>query len=520
VGAGTGTGGTTGVTTGVTTDVTAADDFDTIFTTTGDSVQAVNTSVGTAISNGANVDNTILSVVDAANSTGANVNIVAANAANAAVAAGADAATASNAANTAVSNLAASTGTGTGVTTGTGTGTGVTTGTGTGTGVTTGTGTGTSVTTGTGTGVTTGTEVGANVNTSTGSNSNTSTNTTTGVTTNTTVDANTNSTTTTTTNNNTNTTTTVTTNNNTGTTTTTNTNNNTGVTTDSTVDGNVTTNVVTDTNTGDVVKVNVDTNTGDVVSVDGDGTVIDSDTVDLGDGVVIDITTGETLTPEQVEERKRKSRARPTRTARRPSGMLVGASGATPPYKPTDIEETWLGGQFRNIAPFMAFAGLLPESNPMFQEQQALSALRQASGLGQEPEKPQSDFFSYGSEPSVSSVLAPFKRGGGVQDPISSGKIMASPLQAASGGDVEHKGSHYVQGAGGGQDDLIPAKLADGEYVFDAEIVAALGDGSNKEGARKLDEFREAIRRHKRSGSIKTIPPKAKSPLAYMKGIK
>jgi hypothetical protein len=200
--------------------------------------------------------------------------------------------------------------------------------------------------------------------------------------------------------------------------------------------------------------------------------------------------------------------------------MLAGASGATPPYKPTDIEETWLGGQFRNIAPFMAFAGLLPENNPMFQDQQAISALRQASGIDRGAEKPQNDYFSYGSEPSVSSVLAPFKRGGGVQDPTSGGKMMTSPLMAASGGDVEHKGSHYVQGAGGGQDDLIPAQLADGEYVFDAEIVAALGDGSNKEGARKLDEFREAIRRHKRSGSTKTIPPKAKSPLAYMKGIK
>jgi hypothetical protein len=93
---------------------------------------------------------------------------------------------------------------------------------------------------------------------------------------------------------------------------------------------------------------------------------------------------------------------------------------------------------------------------------------------------------------------------------------MPSALQAAAGG-TPHKGSHYVQGAGGGQDDLIPARLADGEYVFDAEIVAALGDGSNKEGARRLDAMREAIRKHKRSGSLKKIPPPAKNPLAYFK---
>jgi hypothetical protein len=66
----------------------------------------------------------------------------------------------------------------------------------------------------------------------------------------------------------------------------------------------------------------------------------------------------------------------------------------------------------------------------------------------------------------------------------------------------------------------VPAKLADGEYVLDAEIVAALGDGSNKEGARKLDEWRDAIRKHKRSAPLGKIPPKAKSPLEYMKGIK
>lgn len=100
------------------------------------------------------------------------------------------------------------------------------------------------------------------------------------------------------------------------------------------------------------------------------------------------------------------------------------------------------------------------------------------------------------------------------------GLAMTSPLMAASGGNVPHKGSHYVQGAGGGQDDLIDARLADGEYVFDADIVAALGDGSNKEGAAKLDKMREAIRSHKRSAPNDKIPPKAKSPLAYLKGIK
>lgn len=64
---------------------------------------------------------------------------------------------------------------------------------------------------------------------------------------------------------------------------------------------------------------------------------------------------------------------------------------------------------------------------------------------------------------------------------------------------------------------MIDAKLSDGEYVFDADTVAALGDGNNAAGARKLDSMRENIRRHKRSAPPNKIPPKAKHTEAYMK---
>jgi hypothetical protein len=75
---------------------------------------------------------------------------------------------------------------------------------------------------------------------------------------------------------------------------------------------------------------------------------------------------------------------------------------------------------------------------------------------------------------------------------------------------------HYVKGRGDGQSDDIPAMLADGEYVFDAETVAQLGNGSSDAGAEVLDKMREAIRRHKRSAPIDEIPPKSKSPLEYL----
>lgn len=77
----------------------------------------------------------------------------------------------------------------------------------------------------------------------------------------------------------------------------------------------------------------------------------------------------------------------------------------------------------------------------------------------------------------------------------------------------------YMRGGkGGGQDDTIHAALSNNEYVFDADVVAAIGDGSPDEGARKLDQMRQNIRKHKRSGPTTDIPPKAKAPEQYLKG--
>jgi hypothetical protein len=145
----------------------------------------------------------------------------------------------------------------------------------------------------------------------------------------------------------------------------------------------------------------------------------------------------------------------------------------------------------------------------------------------QGPTDMESSYYKYGDLMSplamtgISPALGttPFANGGVVKF-AGGGLANAAALFSARGGNVPHKGSHYVQGAGGGQDDLIDARLADGEYVFDADIVAALGDGSNAEGAKRLDEMREAIRAHKRSAPNNKIPPKAKSPLAYLKKVK
>jgi hypothetical protein len=80
----------------------------------------------------------------------------------------------------------------------------------------------------------------------------------------------------------------------------------------------------------------------------------------------------------------------------------------------------------------------------------------------------------------------------------------------------DYRAGARVTGEGDGQSDDIPAMLADGEYVIDAETVAQLGNGSTKAGSDLLDKFREEIRGHKRSAPLNKIPPQSKSPLAYL----
>lgn len=84
----------------------------------------------------------------------------------------------------------------------------------------------------------------------------------------------------------------------------------------------------------------------------------------------------------------------------------------------------------------------------------------------------------------------------------------------------ESSAPRYVQGGTSGQADKIPALLSDGEYVFDADVVSALGDGNNAAGAAALDRMRENIRRQKRAAPVSKIPPKAKAPEHYLKGAK
>jgi hypothetical protein len=68
-----------------------------------------------------------------------------------------------------------------------------------------------------------------------------------------------------------------------------------------------------------------------------------------------------------------------------------------------------------------------------------------------------------------------------------------------------HQGPGQVKGIGSGQEDKIPAWLSDGEYVWSAQDVADLGDGSTDEGVRRLDKMRQMVRKQAGRKDVKKI---------------
>ena len=88
----------------------------------------------------------------------------------------------------------------------------------------------------------------------------------------------------------------------------------------------------------------------------------------------------------------------------------------------------------------------------------------------------------------------------------------------AAGGAFNMVRSYNMGGGADGRSDDVEAVLSDGEYVFDAETVALLGNGSSEAGATRLDQMREQIRKQKgKSLAQGKISPDAQSPLSYLK---
>ncbi len=144
------------------------------------------------------------------------------------------------------------------------------------------------------------------------------------------------------------------------------------------------------------------------------------------------------------------------------------------------------------------------------------------------PVKP---YYSYGEEPSIDDILGlPGETSSSYNEeekdtvPVFKSGGRVSPLNIqmmyAKGGHTreDFRDGKHVAGPGDGQSDDIPAWLADGEFVFPADVVSALGNGSTKAGTEKLYDMMHEIRRRARSKHPKDLPPPAlKSPLDYVK---
>lgn len=144
--------------------------------------------------------------------------------------------------------------------------------------------------------------------------------------------------------------------------------------------------------------------------------------------------------------------------------------------------------------------------------------------LNRQQLSPDIDYYTYGTRPEAKFFDYGLQLEKPVQPQLPPAKSPEDDKAMATGGLTGYaKGgsntSRYFNGPGSGRDDKIPALLSDGEYVIDAETLALLGDGSTKEGARRMDQFRANIRKHKgRALSRGQISPDAKSPSKYMGG--
>ena len=102
--------------------------------------------------------------------------------------------------------------------------------------------------------------------------------------------------------------------------------------------------------------------------------------------------------------------------------------------------------------------------------------------------------------------------GGAVTSFFAQGGQPQAPMFFSEGG------ANYVNTGSGthGTEDGVDAKLAEGEFVVPADVVAALGNGSNEAGAGALQKLVESVRQEKQSSSPDQLPPDAKSPLEYL----
>jgi hypothetical protein len=314
------------------------------------------------------------------------------------------------------------------------------------------------------------------------------------------------------------------------------------VTTQTQVDTDTNTATVTETNaqTGQTTTTTIDLNTKVVIDVK--ETVTGGGGEDtLSGGVTQDTPLTTTLTPSpvsveplqvsasvsQAKPQTPQSRVSLPDTGAASSGLLLGTAMAA------SNPEDWLGGKLLGSKERDKFYDPLAELKALQSDQpqppqSPLAEMAQTSAERSMPVKP---YYSYGEEPSIDDILGlPGEDSSSYNEeekdtvPVFKSGGRVSPLNIqmmyAKGGHTreDFRSGKHVAGPGDGQSDDIPAWLADGEFVFPADVVSALGNGSTKAGTEKLYDMMHEIRRRARSKHPKDLPPPAlKSPLDYVK---
>lgn len=210
---------------------------------------------------------------------------------------------------------------------------------------------------------------------------------------------------------------------------------------------------------------------------------------------------------------------------------LIDPFNTNPELRAASNQEEGIFAGIRNMIP-ESIAKLLPDDLSMTELGIGALGLAALSGLSEQDQMDISMAETNGIFDKTTNQYDFVKiRGEANQRGMTLGQFLSSPffindqnkyymnndtMYAAKGGIMDAPG--YVSGQGNGRDDVINARLSDGEYVIDAESVSMLGDGSNAAGAKMLDDMRKKLRMHKGKVLAKgRFSPDAKSPLEYMR---
>jgi hypothetical protein len=302
-------------------------------------------------------------------------------------------------------------------------------------------------------------------------------------------------------------------------------------TTETNPNTNTQTNTVTNTNTNIQTEIKVDANTVVATEINLD-TNIKTDITTNIDKIIEDLVdTG--VKPEDalkiaVEEVKEDAKSKKSTTAQKSgAGTALTGAGMALPALGSLVDEG------RDLNPLVT-TGKREFESPLAAFMRMVSGEENVEPPPVEKKEPSMDYYSYGKSAEIDDVLGDVTpsglpnfefaelgemgpsfqmRSGGLVPPFAGG----GPLTMAAGKlRKDYRQGDAVEGPGDGQSDDIPAMLADGEFVIPADVVAALGNGSNKAGADKLYDMMHNIRRQARKGNPKDLPKPAKSPLQYM----